>query len=445
MKILIVDDQPKFAEVLTRSLREKGFSTVNAAHSIEDALSLLREQPYDLVVTDLRLGSASGIDLLGEVRRLHPLIEVVLMTAFADVESTRAALRRGAMDYLIKPFKLDELTDLIDQVQAKIPGKPADSGSAPVAGIVGSSPELQQAMAQIRLAAKSDSTVLVIGESGTGKEGAAHAIHSLSARARGPFIETNLPGLPETMIDSELFGHERGAFTGADKRKQGLIELANGGTLFLDEIGELPLNLQPKLLRFLQERRFYRLGGTEPVSVDVRVVAATNRDLAAEAAAGRFRQDLYYRLDVITIAMPPLRARANDIPMLLEHFLRQRSRVTQIAPDAMAALQAYSWPGNIRELANVIERAFVLSEGEDITCEYLPVRIATPAATPITPHDNEAPAAITISEQERRMIIEALERVRGNKTAAAALLGITRRKLYSRMHLLGLDIDAPNP
>ncbi|HYE04407.1 MAG TPA: sigma-54 dependent transcriptional regulator [Planctomycetota bacterium] len=441
MRILIVDDETRFAAILARALGAEGYADVASASSAEDALDGLRERPCDLLVTDLRLPGMSGIELMGAVRRASPTTDVVLMTAFADVATARDALKRGAIDYLVKPFDNSELVALAARTRARLGAVAPDSGTLEMAGMVGSSPTMQRLFSELARVARADASVLILGESGTGKELLAHAVHSLSARAGGPFIEVNTATLPESVIESELFGHERGAFTGADKRKDGLFELAAGGTVFLDEIGELPLALQPKLLRFLQERRFYRVGGTKPVTVDARVVAATNRDLAAEAAAGRFREDLYYRLDVASLTLPPLRERHEDVPLLVQRYLRGKSTAQPaISVEALAVIAAYRWPGNIRELHNAIERAVILADGATIGLEHLPDRLTSNAVTQriVAPQRG---ASLDVAERERALIERALAEAAGNKTRAAELLGMTRRRLYSRLKLLGMGVN----
>ncbi len=445
MRILIVDDENRFAAILARALGAEGFADIATAASAEDALDQLRERQCDLLVTDLRLPGMSGIELMGAVRRAAPTTDVVLMTAFADVATARDALKRGAVDYLVKPFDNSELVALAARTHARLGADaPAGDGAVELAGMVGTSPAMQRLFAELERVARADASVLILGESGTGKELAAHAVHTLGRRAGGPFIEVNTATLPESVIESELFGHERGAFTGADRRKDGLFELAAGGTVFLDEIGELPLALQPKLLRFLQERRFYRVGGTKPVTVDARVVAATNRDLAAEAAAGRFREDLYYRLDVASLKLPPLRERLGDVPLLVQRFLRGKTvAVPPISVDALAVIAAYRWPGNIRELQNALERALILADGAAIGIEHLPERLTATVATQriVAPGRRATTESLDVSEGERALIERALAEADGNKTRAAELLGMTRRRLYSRLKLLGMSVN----
>jgi two-component system, NtrC family, response regulator HydG len=438
MRILIVDDEARFANVLARVLKAEVAAEVEVATSAEDALVRLQERPCDLLLTDLRLGGMSGLELMAEVRRRWGATDIVLMTAFAEVSTAREALTRGAVDYLVKPFDNQELVALVAQSQARrrqAGPSATNDGDGRLAGLIGESPAMRRVFGEIERVARADASVLLLGESGTGKEVAARALHTLSPRHRGPFIEVHIAALPESTLESELFGHEKGSFTGADKRKAGLFELASGGTVFLDEIGELPLHVQPKLLRFLQERRYYRIGGTEPLSVDVRVVAATNRDLVADVKQGRFREDLYYRLDVVTITLPPLRERAGDVRLLARHLLARKHAGSAITDEAVAMLETWRWPGNVRELANTIERAVILADGGRIEARHLPERFIerTPLSVVATTD------GFDLSANERQLIEQALVQAAGNKTKAAELLGITRRRLYSRLKLLGIE------
>ncbi len=434
MRILIVDDEARFAAVLGKSLALAGQDTCRIAASAEAAIVELDQEPADLVLTDLRLPGSSGLDLLAMVVRRWPTTPVILMTAFADVETAKAALKRGALDYLVKPFPYADLAALVEQARARPDARRDDQGIPRLAGLVGGSPAMRKVFAELSRAAASEASVLLLGESGTGKEVAARAVHTLSPRHSEPFIEVHTAALPEGLVESELFGHERGSFTGADSRKHGLVEAADGGTLFLDEIGDMPAAAQAKLLRFLQERRFFRVGGIAPVTVDVRVVAATNRDLPALVRAGKFREDLFYRLDVMSIVLPRLADRTGDIAVLTRFFLAQQGGRT-ITPEAQSRLGVWNWPGNVRELANVLERAGILAGSGTIGEEHLPDRLrAHPSESvvgdPTLPH---------LEDGERQLVRSALAQAAGNKTRAAELLGITRRRLYSRLRALGLD------
>jgi len=437
MRILLVDDERRFARVLADAIAAEGDDRIDVAHDFDRALATFDDGDYDAVVTDLRLGDASGIELLAHLRRRRPRLPVVLMTAFADVATAREALKRGAVDYLVKPFEVEELMEILDQNR---PDSQAGDRDSSFAGMIGGSPAMREVFSQLRRFADADVPVLIAGETGTGKELAARSVHALSPRHRGPFVPLNVATIPESILESELFGHERGAFTGAERAKAGLVEQAAGGTLFLDEIGELLPSLQPKLLRFLQERSCYRVGGTKPYHVDVRVVAATNRDLRAEVDAGRFRQDLYYRLDVARVELPPLRARGEDVELLAEAHLGRRA----IDPDRLTArarvmLRAHRWPGNVRELENVLDRALLLAGEGPIDGEHLAERLGAPE--PGMQELDDGPG-MGLEEQERRLIRRALEQAGGNRAEAARILGISRRRLYSRFKSLGLDPDA---
>ena len=443
MKTLIVDDETRFATFLRKALEAEGLGEVATASSAEEALSSLRESRIDLVVTDLKMGGMSGLELLAEVKRMSGGTDVILMTAFADVETAREALKRGALDYLVKPFDNDELVSLVKQVaDRRALATESDDAAAPAfAGMIGTGAAMRNVFNTVEKAAHTDATVLVLGESGTGKELIAKAIHSLGVRHAGPFVDVNCAAIPATLIESELFGHERGAFTGAHASRKGRIEASARGTLFLDEIAEMPLELQPKLLRFLQERTIYRVGGNEPVNVDTRIVAATNRDLDAEVGDGRFREDLFYRLAVVRIEMPALRDRLEDIRPLATHFLSRRGRsAADLTDEAVSMLEAYGWPGNVRELENVIEQAVFQSGDGPVRAEHLPRAVVTGRGAAV-PEDAPAPAPtdLNLASNERRLIEEALQKASGNKSKAAELLGISRRKLYSRMSLLGMD------
>jgi DNA-binding NtrC family response regulator len=440
MRILIVDDEKRFADVLRMSLEAEGYADVRTAASAEEALDVLRAGAFDVLVTDLRMPGMSGIELLAEVKRRTPGTEIILMTAFAEVETAKEALKRGALDYLVKPFDNSELAALIAQVAAKLnvargSGTAADA-EVQFAGMVGASPAMKAVFEKVEKAARHDAAVLILGESGTGKELVARAIHRLGTRHRGPFVDLHCAAIPETLLESELFGHERGAFTGADARKRGRMEIAAGGMVFLDEIGELPQSLQPKLLRFLQEHQLTRIGGSETITVDVRVIAATNRNLEEEVRNGRFREDLFYRLDVIRIEVPPLRERPEDILPLVRHFLRTKGGAENAIEDsAVEVLKRYRWPGNVRELQNVIERAVLEAEGQPVDLRHLPESITGQPASGVS----EPSGVLDLEANERQLIEQALKRSGGNKAAAARLLGISRRKLYSRMKKLGMD------
>ncbi|MCS6970698.1 MAG: sigma-54 dependent transcriptional regulator [Planctomycetota bacterium] len=371
---VVADDEILNRELLAEMLPRFGI-TVRTAKDGVQALKALEAEPADLLITDVRMPGMGGLKLLAKVREKWPDLPVVMMTAYASVESAVESMRQGAYDYLMKPFgveqvealllRLNERQQLVRTVAAlKSEVRDRHRGRC----LLGASPAMQQLQQVIERAARSSATVLISGESGTGKELVARALHELSPRAAGPFVKVNCAALTETLLTSELFGHEKGAFTGAIEQRLGRFELADGGTLLLDEVSEISPELQAKLLRVLEEREFERVGGSRPIRVDVRIIATTNRDLAAEVAAKRFREDLYYRLHVVPIHLPPLRERAADIPLLLEHYLevfrQETGAQVRLAADAVAALAAYDWPGNVRELVNVVERLSVLGEGE---------------------------------------------------------------------------------
>jgi DNA-binding NtrC family response regulator len=443
MRILVVDDEARYAEILRLHLDQDGFEDVATAGGASEALDLIRSAPVDLLVTDLRMPGMSGLELMAEVARLAPGTDVVLMTAFADVQTARKALKRGAVDYLVKPFDNAELSAIANQVKARreVDGRLESSNEDRIfAGMVGNSEPMRRLFAAVERAAGTETTVLILGESGTGKELVARAVHDLSRRHGGPFVDLHCAAIPENLLESELFGHERGAFTGADRRKPGRLETADGGTVFLDEIGEMPAVLQPKLLRFLQDHRFHHVGGHQPIRVDVRVVAATNRDLEAAVRAGEFREDLWYRLDVMRIMLPRLAERREDIPALVRHFLRVSGAPRDAcSSSALRALASYDWPGNVRQLANVIERSLIESRGKPIDLEHLPASILDGEAGRRGPADAGEVRELGLDANERHLIEQALRRAGGNKTRAAEFLGISRRRLYSRMKVLGID------
>ena len=437
-KILIVEDEPKMAFLLEAELKDAGHRTTSVTDGMEAVRRVEREH-FDIVITDLRMEGMDGIEVLERVKGLDPQTEVVLITAYATAQTAVDAMKKGAYDYIIKPFDVEELKLLVKRIEEKqgllyenalLQEKARREGLL----VGGRSPAMRKVLELIDKVAPTDATVLVLGESGTGKELVARRIHHLSPRRDRPLVAVHCATFPENLLESELFGYERGAFTGATRRKVGHFEYADGGTIFLDEVGELPTSVQAKLLRFLQERQFTRIGGVEPVRVDVRVIAATNRDLEREVMEGRFREDLFYRLNVFPIELPPLRERREDIPLLVEHFLRQRNRPPDVvSPEAMEALLTYDWPGNVRELENVIERALILAGEERITPDLLPFGRPKAGAKVELPDEG-----VNLEEVERELIIQALEKTGWNKAKAAKLLGISRRRLYSRMEALGI-------
>ncbi len=448
--VLVVDDEEAQRTVLAGFLRKRGLR-VTPLGSVDEALSAAATTVVDLVLTDLRMPGKTGVTLIEALRRLNPEIPVIVMTAHGTVASAVEAMKKGAADYLTKPVDLDELDVLVHRTLERraIESENRElreqlASRYRLAGLDTSNARMAAAINTAARAAVSRATILIKGESGTGKELLARAIHVASPRARGPFVPVNVAALPDTLIESELFGHERGAFTGADREHRGRFEMADGGTLLLDEIGDLPRGSQVKLLRALQEQTIERLGGTRPIKIDVRVVAATNRDLEGMVRSGAFREDLYYRLNVVVIDLPPLRERREDIPLLVERFLERfaaesHAGAKTISREAMDLLLKYSYPGNVRELENLILRAVVLARGPQVTSADLPLHVSELAAE--TP-----PEARTfvdrVAEFERRLIVEALARADGVQTRAARLLGMSERHLRYKLRKYGLDAGA---
>jgi two-component system response regulator HydG len=453
--VLIVDDEKPNLESLAKIFAREGWR-VALAESGAVALETLRRERVSVVVTDLMMPGMSGEELLRAVKTLSPETEVVLMTAYGTVETAVAAMKEGAYDFITKPLKRHAIVKSVRQALEKaslvaenraLRAQIAELSHGPPGALLGDAPAFRAILETLRQVAPTSATVLLTGESGTGKELAARLVHDLSARRGGPFVPIHCAAIPESLLESELFGHERGAFTGASARKEGRFERAHEGTLFLDEVGEMSPAIQVKLLRFLQDGILERVGGTEPLRVDVRVVAATNKDLAAEVKAGRFREDLFYRLDVVSVRLPPLRERREDVPLLAMAFLRRLAeqngkRITGLSPGALAALERYAWPGNVRELMHGIERAVILTRGEEIDVADLPeaIRAATGGAgggggAPGAP----GPAALVVplgtplEEIERLVIRKTLEQTRGDKTLAAQILGIAARTIYRKL------------
>jgi DNA-binding NtrC family response regulator len=441
MRILVVDDEAKMGRILERTLSETGSHEVRAFQSPVEALEDFREAPYDLVLTDLRMPGMDGLKLMSELKRLAPATSVVLMTAYAEVPTAVDAMKRGAVDYLMKPFEEEALLKLVNRIAQEraldIKAEHAGEGEVVRLGsLIAASLRMRELFRKVRQAAPTDTVVLIEGESGTGKEGIARAIHAMSKRSEKPFIEVDCASIPENLMESELFGHEKGAFTGASSRKPGRIELAEGGTLFLDEVGELPFTLQAKFLRFLQERNYFRVGGNERIFSDVRVVAATNQDLGAAVSAKRFRTDLFHRLHVFALKVPPLRERKEDIPLLVRHCVeRKGGKPEQITPEYVEAMRDHTWPGNVRELENSVERALILAQGETLRPEH---GVGEGVGVLETASKEES-GTLALGEQERKLILDALRQTGGNKTEAAKALGISRRRLYSRMERLGIE------
>ena len=438
-KILIIDDEEHMCWALDRAMRQEGYQT-EVAYRGRDGLNLIREESPSLTILDLRLPDMDGLEVLKEAKAINPKLPIIMLTAHGTIETAIEAMKIGAADYITKPFDLEELKLVIKQnllviqletevtfLRSELTGK--------YGNIIAQSKIMLDIIALIERVAHSNASVLITGESGTGKEVAAVAIHQNSPRHNKPFIPINCAALPEQLLESELFGHERGAFTGATARKLGRFELADKGTIFLDEIAEMSLNMQAKLLRVLQEKSFERVGGTETLSVDVRVIAATNRELGEAIKKGTFREDLFYRLNVIHIHLPPLRERKEDIPLLAKHFIQKYGHVYQvekISLEAMELLCNYHWPGNVRELQNIIERSAIICRGNEIEPEHLPRELYAPQRSSSDVVVDFPDSGISLEGLEKELILKALEKSGGNQTKAAQLLGITRSALLYR-------------
>jgi NtrC-family two-component system response regulator AlgB len=444
--VLIVDDEKNIRTHLATYVGSLGHA-VETAEGATAALALAEQHPFDVVVSDVRLAGMDGLALLRELRRRHADSVVVLMTAYATVPQAVEAIRAGAYDYLVKPFSLDQVGLLLGRVLEVQALRRENRGlrraiDDPVL-LESANPAMQRILATVERAAASDVTMLLTGESGTGKNVLAAAIHRWSPRRARPFVTISCTALAEQLLESELFGHVRGAFTGAWKDKPGRFEAAAGGTVFLDEVGELPPELQAKLLRFLEEQRFERVGGSETLTVDARIIAATNRDLDVEVRDGRFRQDLYFRLNVVALCLPPLRERLEDLPALTDRILatvcaRHHRPPLELAPDARRALAAYRWPGNVREVVNVLERAVVLSRGDTVRAEDLPDRLLAPAVQPAAAASSGESGPRSLEEVER----DHVRRVLAESTTleeAAARLGINVTTLWRKRRRWGLE------
>jgi two-component system response regulator PilR (NtrC family) len=452
--ILIVDDERSMREFLGIYLRREGYR-IEAAAGGKEALAVLKARAFDVVITDLRMPEIDGLTVLAEAKRLRPDTEVIVVTAFSTTETAIAAMKAGAHDYLTKPFKIDEVGLVVARAMEKrrlsrdnVALRDEIKGRYKLERLLGKSPPMQRVFDVLRKVASTRTSVLLIGESGTGKELAARALHELSPRTEHSFVAVNCGAIPESLLESELFGHLRGSFTGASADKQGLFDAAHGGTLLLDEVAELPVSMQVKLLRVLQERKVKPVGGITEREVDVRIVAATNRDLETEVEKGTFRQDLYYRLNVIQIRLPPLRERREDLPLLVDHFIRKFSaehgrNVVSAAPEVMSALMSYHFPGNVRELENMIERAVTLATTDWLGLDAFPNLVGLHGATPSV----NTVAAIAdegldlerhLEEYERTILIKALERTGGNRTEAARLLHVSFRSMRYRLSKLGI-------
>jgi len=449
--VLIVEDEAKMRRLLELNLGEDGFTTLSAADA-ETGLKLLRSESVDLVVTDLKLPGQDGLEFLQTVKQLNAALPVVVMTAFGSVETAVEAMKAGAADYVMKPFSLAEMRMVIHKELDVRQLREENRSLREALGrryehpnIVARGPKMQEVLATVERVAPTNSTVLLGGESGVGKDLIGRAIHEKSRRAAGPFVKINSTAIPETLLESELFGYEKGAFTGAATSKRGKFELADKGTLFLDEIGDVPLAVQVKLLRVLQEREFERLGGTRTLKVDVRLIAATNRDLREALEQHTFREDLYYRLNVVPIDIPPLREHKEDIPDLVKLFLSRFAaesgkQITAISPEALHILTDHYWPGNVRELQNVIERACALANGSVLGSSD--IRLDAQRAKAANSSEPVLPEGMTLEQWEDEIIREALRKADGNKSQAARMLGLSRNALRYRLSKIGIADDA---
>ena len=458
VRILVVDDEEIVRESLAGWLAKDGFTVEQAADG-PSALARLKEHRFSILITDLKMPEMDGLAVQVEARKLQPDLAVVIMTAFATVDTAVTAMKQGAFDYLVKPFDPEELSMMMQKIVAQqelvrenAVLRKALKKEHQLHDLASKAPVMQAVFELARTAARSNSTILILGESGAGKEVLARAIHAESPRAAGPFVEVSCAALTETLLESELFGHEKGSFTGATARRKGKFEAAHQGTLFLDEVGDIGPKLQLDLLRVLEERRFHRIGGNEPVEVDVRIVAATNKDLQKAVATGTFREDLFYRLNVIPIRLPPLRERREDIPLLVDHFVERLSAelgrgIEGVSREAMVALSTHPWPGNVRELRNVLERGAVVARGPVI--ELSDLGLDQPATSGELPH----PAVVSSPDEsldavERRHIAAVLAHTGFNVSQSARVLGVDRVTLYNKMRKYGLKRDAddePSP
>jgi two-component system response regulator AtoC len=446
IRLLIAEDEPKLRSILSRELAQRGFQ-VTMAEDGTQAVSVLEKQEFDVLLLDVRMPGKDGLEVLAVAREIEPAPEAVMLTGNSTVETAVEAMKRGACDFVTKPCPLDALEQILrSAAERRVLRRSNDAMKRKLAdernsGFLYESPVMAEVETMIRRLAPSDGTVLVLGESGTGKEVAALAIHSASERREAPFVDINCGAIPESLLESELFGHEKGAFTGADAARPGLFEMAHRGTLFLDEIGEIPIGLQVKLLRVLETKTFYRVGGRRRCDADVRVIAATNRDLQQEIEEGRFRNDLYYRINALQLELPPLRDRREDIPLLAKHFAAPKP----IADDALGLLSKHDWPGNVRELKHVIERALLIGGEPDIVAADLPAEVlAAPVPPGITVSGGAASAAASVAppapvatrglkEIEREQILAVLEQVRWHRGKAAEILGVSPKTLYRKL------------
>jgi DNA-binding NtrC family response regulator len=449
-EILIIDDEEEMRAALTESLIRSGYSVHTASNGVE-GIELFNKEPFGMVITDVKMPKVSGLQVLKEIKKVSPQTPVIMITAYGTIDNAVEAMREGAFDYILKPFSAEVLDNVVERAiqskrqaeQVSIPNQShirlqvQDSSlilqPSAFSPVVTNNPSMKKVIDMALSVAYSSSTILIQGESGTGKEMLAKYIHQSSNRKDKPFVAVNCAALPKDLLESELFGHEKGSFTGALNRKIGKFELANHGTILLDEISEMDMSLQAKLLRVLQEREVDRVGGREPVAIDVRVIATTNKNLREAIDKGSFREDLYFRLNVIPLSVPPLRERKDDIPLLIEYFIKKhgsknKKNITGISKDAMSALKDAHWRGNVREVENVIERAVLLCRGNEITSEHLFLEKTAEIQKP------SIKSGMTVRDMERQLIFNTLEDVGGNRTKAAELLGLSIRTLRNKLH-----------
>ncbi|OGP80777.1 MAG: two-component system response regulator [Deltaproteobacteria bacterium RBG_16_54_11] len=444
--ILIADDEEAHRLMLRAHLEREGFAIVEASNG-QDAIEKVSERIVDLVLMDIRMPAIDGMEALVRIKKLNPAMPIIIMTAYGSIDSAVEALKSGAEDYLTKPLDMDELIIKVKRAiryhqleEENILYRERLGIRFDFSNIIGKSPKMRELFETLSMVAPTGATVLLLGESGTGKEIIANAIHQNSPRREKPYVKVNCAALPETLLESELFGHEKGAFTGAIDKKKGRFERADGGTIFLDEIGEMSLPTQTKILRVLQERDFEPVGGTKTIKVDVRIIAATNKHLEEEVSKGRFREDLYYRINVVPIIIPPLRDRREDIPLLAEHFLRiysekNRRTIKGFEQGVMQAFIQHSWPGNVREIENIMERMVIMSKGDTITLDDLP-----PALAGRQQEEESTPSPTSLKDVERETIVKTLQQTGGNRTKTAAILGISRKTLQNKIREYGIDI-----
>jgi DNA-binding NtrC family response regulator len=442
-RIMVIDDEELLGDSLKNLLIKRGYDTESFTNPVA-AMNVLQKQAFDIVLTDFKMPNVDGLEMIDRIRELRPKAKIILMTAFASIPMAVEAMKRGAGEYIAKPFEIEELELKLKELGGK--RKTRAKGKLPSGfELLGESPAMRKLRSEIRKIGKANATVLIRGESGVGKELVARQLHFHSHRAHEPFLAINMAAIPETLMESELFGYKKGGFTGADTDYLGKFAASNQGTLFMDEISEMPLNFQAKLLRVLQDFMILPIGSNEPIQVDCRVLAATNQDLFGMCQAGGFREDLYYRLNTLEISVPPLRDRLEDLPILVQHFLEKHStEETKVDQEYLGILAAYHWPGNVRELENIVHRCVILGESQELDKFDLPQQISGLTPRKDTPLSDIAFRQLregkSLSDLEREIILKAISESDGNKTSAAKILKITRRKLYSRLEKHGIEI-----